>query len=231
MRFLPKKALAFVFVIFCRESQAVPLQALAWDEDVASRKLAILDSKGAKELLGLHPHARTEPLNITTSSGAPLRLQALDKLDEKGIPVAEIITISPGIKKPLVLLLPDDKAPTGIRTIVLEDDSSNFKWGTMRMVNTTGRQLLVKCEKKIVGLPESWAPVDVAPGGEARNMELIFALREKPDPVLYSAIWSHNANERKLVFIVPSRDVSQGPVDMKFIVENRAVVEAVRDTN
>ncbi len=205
---------------------ALPLQVLAWDDAVAGRKLTIAHAKGVNELKNLHPLDRSEVFDVVAAGdGPPPRLQALDRLDEKGAPAEDPLRIPAGVKRPLVLLFEDAKAATGIRMVVLEDDRAGFGWGTIRVVNATGRQLLFKCEGKVSGLPANWTPVDIRPGGQRRNMEVVMALRDQPDQLLYSAVWEFRDTFRQLVFIAPGTDSDDGPVSFKFINEVRLQAE------
>ncbi len=214
--------LAFLAAVLCQSLAAIPLRVLAWDDEVAARKLSIVHAKGANPLENLHPFTRSAPINVVIGEETPPRLQALDRLDEKGVPAVTPIQVPAGMKYPLLLLLPDAKSATGIRTMVLEDDPTNFRWGTIRLINSTGKELIFKWEKKLAKLPTSWAPTEVSPGGDTRNMGIGLFLPEKPNPPLYSAVWEHREDARKLVFVVPGTDPTRGPVDFKFIIETQA---------
>jgi hypothetical protein len=133
-----------------------------------------------------------------------------------------------GIQDPLVLILPDAKHSTGLRSFVIEDASSNFAWGTMRFVNSTGKPLLVRHDKTIKELPSTWTPVDIAPGGDARNAGVQVAARDDTKTILYSAVWKHDPNIRKLIFVVPGADVRTGVVAFKIVPEDRRVLAASR---
>lgn len=137
------------------------------------------------------------------------------------MPAAEPIKIPANVKHPLALLMPNPKSPTGISVVVLEDDPAGFQWGTIRLVNATGKSLLFKCEKKVSTLPAGWTPVDISPGGQRRNMEVALGLKEQPKNVLFSAIWEHRDDQRQLVFVVPNKDAGESPLDFKFILENK----------
>lgn len=204
---------------------AAPLRVLAWDDGIAARKLAISHSKGTEELVGLHPDQRSKVFQVTPSEGAPAVIKALDKTNAEGKPATSEIKIAPEIKKPLLILLPDAKAATGLRLIVLDDDLAGFNWGSIRLVNATGKQLVFKWEKSLMAIPASWTPIQVKPGGADRNMEVQLFLHDQPDPPLYSAVWEHRDTYRNLVFIVPNDDPRLGPVAFKFLTEDRRVVE------
>ncbi len=209
----------FIFSLSVVSLSALPVRVLAWDEDIAARKLAIVHSKGVVELKNLDSFSRSRAFNIVGTDEVPVTLQAKDRVDEEGVPFAQPIPIPPALKRPLLLLLPDEKSESGIRTIVLEDDLANFRWGTIRMINSTGRELVFRWEKKLAELPAAWDPVTISPGGDTRNMGVAMFLRERPDPPLYSAVWEHRDDARTLVFAVPGTDTTRSPVEFKFILE------------
>ena len=204
---------------------AVPVRFLAWDDEVAARKIGYQNSKGITPVKDLHPNKRTE--SIDGGGGeAPVQLVALDRTGTDGKPAAVEIKMPAGIQSPLVLILPDAKNPTGLRPFVIDDSAANFTWGKIRFINATGKALLVKHEKTITALPETWTPVDISPGGAARNLGMQVAAKDDLKSVLYSAIWEHDPDVRKLVFVLPGTDVRTGAVEFKIIPENKRVVAA-----
>lgn len=153
-------------------------------------------------------------------------LLAVDRPDEAGNPAANMISIPAGIKSPLLIILPDEKSTTGVRPLVIEDDTSGFQWGTIRFINATGKELVFKWDKNLVAIPATWKPTDVSPGGSSRRMGVELFLREKPDRALYSAVWQHREEFRKLIFIVPSEDARLGSITFKTISEDSRVIAA-----
>ena len=77
-------------------------------------------------------------------------------------------------------------------------------------------------------VPVGWKPVDVAPGGDTRKMEIRFFLKDNTKKPLYSAVWEYGTNLRKLVFVVPSTDQALGPLAFKFITEDRRILRAAQ---
>jgi len=218
-------AMLFPLIACLNQVGAIPIRVLAWDEDVAARKLSISSAKGVAEIVDMHPFSRTPPIQVTAGDSAPMLL-AMDKLDADGKPAASPITLPPGMKSPLLLLLPDEKSPTGVRQLAIEDNAADFKWGTIRLINATGKKLVFKWDKKLAAVPATWTPTDVNPGGSSRRMGIELFLAEQPDPPLYSAVWEHREEFRKLVFVVPSEDARLGPVDFKTITEDKRVIQA-----
>lgn len=203
---------------------AAPFRFLAWDDAMATRKFGLKSGDTVVEVTDLHPLKRTKAIN-TSGAAVPL-LVALDKKDAQGKPVAVEIKVPADLKSPLVLIIPDPKHPTGVRPFVLEDNSANFKWGTVRVLNATGKVAMMKVDTKVVELPSGWAPVDIDPGGAARNVGVQAAMKDKPADILYSAVWEHSPDLRDLVIVVPGANVRTGALDFKVIPENRKVVEA-----
>jgi hypothetical protein len=219
----PHHPLVFLFLaLFSLQGTllAIPVRLLAWDDAVAARKIAFQNGTTVVEVADLHPNKRSDALDGGTG-GSPLQLVALDRDSKDGKPVAVEIKLAAGILKPLVLILPDPKHPTGLRPFVVEDDATNFGWGTIRFINATGKALLVRHDKTIKKLPAAWTPVDVDPGGEARNTGVQVAMPEDIKSILYSAVWEHDPEIRKLVFVVPGREARTGVVEFKIIPEDR----------
>ncbi|MEO5914799.1 MAG: hypothetical protein ABIS50_11230 [Luteolibacter sp.] len=219
----PFRLLAISILASCIGSpllHAIPVRVLAWDSEIAGMKLALADSKGSKIIDAMHPAKRTGVYQISAGE-TPAVIETLDKKDAEGKPFKAAITIPDGLKQPLIVILPDSKAASGIRPFVIEDDSSSFAWGSNRFINATGKELVFVCEKKIVDLPPSWTPVIADAGGINRNLEVKLFFRDQPQRAIYSAVWEHNSDQRMLVFLVPGDDPRLGPVAMKMIPEDR----------
>lgn len=209
--------------------QAAPLHALAWDQSISKRDLAVAsgpDGKKSEPILNMHHLQRSSPIKYSANA-KKLHLQVNDRTSEEGDPLTIPLNIPETITRPLILLLPDKDSPTGIKPLIIDDSIANFKWGTIRFINVTGEILVFRYDTKNKLIAPGWDPVDVAPGGKTRNFAAALYLRKDlKRPPLYSSIWKHRADLRQLVFIVPSKDKSRSIVDFKFIVENKAIVEA-----
>ena len=204
---------------------AVPVRFLAWDSGVSSREIGVAWGSKSLEIGYMHPSKRTDKIDVPAEADS-LRIVALDKEPTDNVFPSLPLDIRSGMKNPLVILLPDEKAPTGLRLIVLEDDVSDFRWGTIRLINATGQELFFIHERKPTKLAANWAPVTIAPGGVSRNIGVAVFHKDKRDRPIYSAVWQHREELRQLVFMVPNKDQSRGPVDFKFITENRRALEA-----
>lgn len=207
---------------------AVPIRVLAWDREVADRKLAIVQGKGPETIQAMHPSRRTGTYQVTGGEQT-LVIQALDRplVDEK--PAASEIRIPVGLKRPLLLLLPDTKSPTGLRLVLLEDDASAFPWGSIRFINACGKKLAFVMDKKVVPIPPSWDPIQTDPGSSARNLDVQIFFYDKPERPVYSSVWEYHPEERVLVFLIPGEDPRLGPVAMKMISEDRRLLAAMAE--
>ncbi len=210
---------------------AYPLRVLAWDDTISARKLAISHSKGTDELLDLDSFKRSKTYQVSPGEGASASIQCLDRKAPDGKPLDTEIKIPAGINKPLLIIMPDVKAPSGIRLMALEDDLAGFNWGSIRLVNATGKKLVFKWEKSMMEVPATWTPVDAAPGGSDRNIQVQVFLRDPPSPLLYSSVWEQRGFYRKLVFIVPGADPRLPSIECKFINEDRRVAAAEEAAN
>lgn len=206
-------------------ASAVPVRFLAWDEGVSSREIAVAWGKKTVAIKNMHPSQRTDKIDVPAGAES-LRVVAMDRKDEEGGFASISLELGKGMKNPLVLLLPDKEVPAGLRLIVLEDDVNEFGWGTIHLINATEQELYFNYEEKEVKIEVSWSPVEVAPGGESRKIGVAVFAPDKRDRPIYSGIWQHQQEQRHLVFMVPGEDQSRGPVDFKFITENRLAVEA-----
>lgn len=203
---------------------ASPPRVLAWDEEIAGRKLAFVAGKELIKLEGLSSLRRTPPLAL--KAAGPYQIRALDKApgpDAKPIELA--CPIPETVEKPLIVLLPDKVHPTGLRVIVVDDNPAGFRWGSYRFLNATPKELIVQLEKKAVKVPTGWKPIDLDLGGETRGIGARIALSESIEVPLYSAVWEYNTNIRTLCFLVPGDDPRLSPVAFKAIPEDKIMLQ------
>ena len=204
--------------------EAVPYRFLPFDQPMANRQFALKRGNDVVELKNLHHLKRSDAVNVPGE--APPMLIALDRKDPEGKPVGIEVKLPAGVTSPLVLILPDPRHPTGVKPFVIEDDASRFKWGTIRMLNATGKPVMTKVDTKVTELPPSWTPVEIDPGGAMRNMGIQAAYKTNPAKILYSSVWEHDPDVRELVIVIPGLDARLGEMEFKVIPENRKVVEA-----
>ena len=175
---------------------------------------------------------RTGGYKITAEEGK-FRILAVDKKDAEGAPLPLEIRIPEGTLRPLVILVPKPDAPTGLASLVIEDDESSLKWGSVRAFNSTARELAMSIGDNGKLLPAGWKPVDFQPAAEETAPMLIGLPDELRKPaesrkVLFSTIWTAESDVRSLAIIVPGTDVRLGPVAVKVITEDRRVLAAER---
>jgi hypothetical protein len=199
---------------------AAPVRFLAWDDAIAARKISFSDGREIVELQDLHPHKRSKAINWTSGETPPV-LVARDRNNADGKPVTAPVKLTPELKSPLVLILPDPAHASGLRCFVIDEDTASFGWGTLRFINATGKELLVRQDKEIKTLPATWKAVDIKPGGAMRNIGIQMASRADLTAILYSAVWEYEPEVRKLIIVVPGTDARTGAVDLKIIPEDR----------
>jgi len=199
-------------------------RALAWDQEVAARKLALVAGASVIAITDMHPSKRTGRLHV--KGDGPLIIRALDKPPgPDGKPVELACAIPEAMKFPLLVIMPDPAHPTGIRLLIVDDNPLGFRWGSYRFLNATAKEIVVQMEKKALRIPGGWKPIDLDLGGATRGVGVRVALAEAIEKPLYSAVWEYNTEVRTLCFIVPGTDPRLGPVAFKSIPESRRAVE------
>lgn len=220
-----RAAIPFLSCILANGASAMPIRVLAWDDQVASMRIALVDAAGSREVESMHPSKRTKTYQVSSGEEG-VSVEVIGKKRADGKPCREKLLIPEHSKRPLLLVLPDEKSESGIRLHVIEDDENGFPWGSTRFVNATGRKLVFAAEKKAVEIPSSWEPVMLNLGGAERNIEVRLFFRENREKSFYSAVWQYAKDIRTLVFLVPGEDPRLGPVAMKMIPENRLFKES-----
>lgn len=213
-------ALMLAFAGFCSVAEAVSVRFLPLGGELADRKIGLQDDKGLTELDDLNPKKRSKAYPCALGEAPPV-LVALDRERPGGKPSGVDIILTAEMKAPLVLIIEDKDHPSGIRTVVIEDSEQGFAWGTLRFVNTTDKAFMIRGEKETIAIPESFATIDIAPGGESRNIGVQLYSEEEPDAVLYSAVWEHDPNLRKLIFIVPHADPATNELKLEIIPQDK----------
>ena len=218
------RLLFFLSLSFTSITIAAPPRVLAWDDDIAGRKLALVSSSDLVPITGMHPSKRTTSLRL--KGVAPFAIRAMDKSPAAdGKPIQIEIALPPTIKNPLILLMPDASHATGLRPLVIEDSPEGFHWGMYRFLNATPKELTVQLEQKAVRVPAGWKPVDIDLGGETRGFGVSIALTDALDKPLYSAVWEYDKNARTLCILVVGTDARNSPVGLKAIPEDKLSVE------
>jgi len=165
---------------------------LAWDQTIAKREFSVTAGTRSTLVTDMHHLSRSKPINVSAKS-ENLRLTVNDRKDEEGNPLFIPLSIPEGATRVLLLLTPDKKSPTGIKSLVLNDSLTGFGWGAMRFLNLTNLNLALKAETKAIAIPPGWKPVTMNLKGDTRNFSSKIYRREdlngKP---LYSSIWQRN---------------------------------------
>ena len=222
---LPRLIAPLLVLVLSPAAGALEFRFLAWDEAVAERSVAVL-GEGETTVKDLHPLKRSPAVNAKLSE-ANLQLRALDRKDAAGKPVDFSVKVSGNLTRPLVLLLPDAKAASGLRGFVLEDDVANFPWGTFRLLNGTGKELAVALGSLRKLMPAGWIPLDLQPGGD-KALPVEITTGAEPKTPVYSAIWKADPDVRRLVFVIPGTEPRLGPLAIKVIPEDRKALDLDR---
>jgi hypothetical protein len=196
------------------------VRVLAWDEEVAERKLALVSGTSSLDVTNMHPHKRSDPLRVR--GNGPHAIHALDKGPAAdGKPVLLSCPIPESMKFPLLILLADEEHASGLRVVVFDDDPAGFRWGGYRFLNATSKDLIVQMENRAVNVPGGWKPVDFHLGGENRGFGARIALAESIETPIYTGVWEYEDDVRVLCFLVPGEDPRLSPVALKTISEFR----------
>ncbi|NQX01276.1 hypothetical protein HQ447_11510 [bacterium] len=205
---------------FCNVAQAVSIRFLPINEEVAGRKIALQDGKRLSELKDLNPKKRSKAYSVSAGKTPPA-LVALDRERPNGKPASVEIILAANMKSPLVVILADPESPSGMRLFVIEDGETGFPWGSLRFVNTADKPFMIRCDKETKAVTESLGTLDIAPGGEARNIGLQLFSEAAPELVLYSAVWEFDPNLRKLIFIVPAANPASKELMLEIIPQDK----------
>lgn len=214
--------LLFMGAILVSPVLAGEAKLLAWDEAVAARKLAWVSGDKEVPIKDLHPLRRSHGY----PGGAPgtqLVIRALDRTAKEGEPPVTLsCSVPQSMDRPLILLVPDQSTPTGLKALVIDDSETGFAWGTIRFINVTPEELYVLCDKKAVAVPKGVKPVDVRPGGEERNIGIRIDFAKQSGVPVYTSLWEYRDDTRSLVFVTPSGDEKRlGEVGIKVIPESK----------
>ncbi len=222
MRFL-FSTLASIVLAGPLAAQAVNARFLPWDDEIAGRELAAVSGGKLQPITGLHPLQRSPAVKVTPTEGR-IVVRALDKPGDGDKPAEFEVKLAPGMKRPLVIFMPDPKSPTGLRGQAFEDATDRFAWGSYRLINITGKPLLMSIGKNVHKLPSGWTPVDIPFPGD-KPLPVIFVLEEDKTNHLWTGVWEPDPQLRKLVIVVPSEDRRLGALALKVIPEDRLAEE------
>jgi hypothetical protein len=213
-------ALIFAAVGLSPLAEASKLRFLPVNQELAERKLGIQDAKGMTELKDLSPVKRSMAYSVPDGE-TPVELVALDRERPGGKPSGIELTVPDGMESPLVLVFPDAEHPAGFRAVVVDDSEAGFPWGSLRFVNTSEKALKLRYDRESREVPSSHAVVDVRPEGDARNLGVQLTPQDEPDETLYSSVWEHDPNVRKLIFILGGEDEEKTEITLAIIPQDK----------
>jgi len=217
------------FVVVCQMGfgtalhGAIAVRVLAWDDQIAERKIGLVNGESVVPITNMHPQKRTDLFRLKGDGGLVVR--AIDKgMGADGKPLDLRCVVAAEIKRPLLLLLPDETNPTGLRAMVIDDGTEGFAWGSYRFLNTTKKEMVVQFDNKAIRVPGGWKPVNFVLGGEPRGCWGRVDLAEASEQSLYSAVCEYDPDIRTVVFMVPGEDPRLSPVVFKAIPEDKKSV-------
>ncbi len=208
----------------CGVVRADSVRFIPLNEEIAALKIAVKDAKKTTNIKDLNTLKRSTAYPYTIGETS-LQLVALDRKAADGKPESVGISIASNIQSPLVLILPDPQHPSGLRAIATDDSMAAFPWGSIRFFNTTGNPLTIRFGNELKPLPEGDKVVDIKPDGPARRLGVQLFMPEKPDEILYSAVWEHDPQVRKLIFMLPGTKPQAKAVELKIIPEDQRIKE------
>ncbi len=220
MNLHPVYAIVLVSLGACASLIAAPVRFVPMTREIAACKIIVKDSRGITTLKGLSPQTPSVayPLKVGEK---PLELTTPDLKDADGKPASLEIPVPPELKSGLILLLLDTKHPSGIRAICLDDSTAGFAWGTLRFLNMTEAPLTLRFGEDRRPIPEDHSPVDFPAPAEAHNVGVQLYKETASNKILYSAVWEHDPNFRKLVVITPGADPAIRAVDVQILPEDK----------
>jgi hypothetical protein len=130
-----------------------------------------------------------------------------ERFDEEGKPIAEAIAKLPADATRVLLFFNKLKKPDefglNYEVIVLEDDYSNFPFGSFRFINASDKNLAIRISEEQLSLPSGETKiVKVRPSTKDLGIDIATYISEKDKWLRgYSSLWGHRENLRTLVFI------------------------------
>ena len=217
---MTSKLFALALVLLMSLAEAANIRVLVWDREIAERDLWIGKGEDFIKIEEMHPRKRSKAIKVSASEeGVFLLLK--DRTDKEGNSAQIKLKVPAKTSDLLLLLVPDKKSSAGLKTIVLKDDLSSFPWGSTRFFNVTGKPYVFKFGEKLVRISADAKPTLMSPGGDRRKVEVGLYNPDDAKKRIYSAVWEHRPDLRKLVFIAPQEDRSLGTIEMRVIQERK----------
>ncbi len=207
------------------DAENIEVRFLAWDSEIAARRLTVQIEDNPTRIEGLHHLRRSRKIVLPPpdpDAETPLISIAEEQPGSIDPPEVLPLDLPSSIRRPLVLILPADNQPLGLRLLVIEDDTDDFQWGSFRIFNTSRKELFLATRDQQVELPPGWEPTDFKLSG-ASNESVLIALEDANEgfKIIYSSIWIADPETRRIILIVPSTDSRLGAVSLRVIPEFR----------
>jgi len=195
----------------------VSVQFLAWEHADTKLSLTLWGASAGKHLVGgLDCFDMTAAMNyrgpasmvFTSKGGAP---------DEKN---SFVLKVNLEWKKILVLVGKDQSHPSGLRLMALDSSTSSFPWGSYRMINTTGKSLKMRLDKKLVALPKTRKSITVQLSRNDGMIKMIATLASSTTP-FFGCVSEHRHDTRKILIFSRQTDKRLGPLALRIIPERR----------
>ena len=200
----------------------INFRCLAWDQTVMEKKFVFLSGSRAKAISDMHTLKRSPLYKARATKQIIFSTNGETPSEEMAKENKLIVNIPTGIHKALFVFIPDTSKACGVRSLVIDDSTTNFPWGSYRLMNTTGRPLVCwmdKARPKILNKPNQ--PININPGGARRNFPIAFSFKTAPKKYLFTSIWEHRPDYRRLVIITRQKDQRHGVIDLKVIPERK----------
>ena len=198
--------------------EGADIRVLVWDREIGERDLWIGGGEKFSKVEEMHPRKRSQPIKVSSKEEGVF-LELRDGPAEEGKFPRIPLKVPAEARDLLVLLVPNKKSATGLGAIVLKDDLESFPWGSTRFFNVTGKPYVFKFDDKLVRIGAGSKPTLMRPGGERRKVQVGLYNPDDAKNRLYSAIWEHRPQMRKLVFIAAQEDRSMGAIEMRVVPE------------
>lgn len=193
------------------------IQFLAWAHADTKVALTLWGESGGKHLVeDLDCFDMTTP---TTYRGpaSMVFISGTGVPDEKN---SFVLKVNPEWKKILVLVGENKKHPSGLRLMALDSSSSSFPWGSYRIINTTGKALKMRLDKKLVPIPKTRKSVTVKLDRKSGMIKMVATLANSTTP-FFGCVSEHRQDTRKILIFSRQTDKRLGPLALRIIPERK----------
>lgn len=229
IKFEQRQPQALFSALFCLlmltplPAKAQHLSFLPWDEKIAERKLSLVAGKEESQLVDLHPLKRSPLIRLPKADAASnvpkLFIKVHDRQDAEGNELTLPLSLPANLgSRALVVIFPKNSSTSGLDLKIFDDSLRNFPWGTFKLLNGTSEELLLRCANQQKRLPPGLKPVAFRlPNNAAAGITIV--RQKQPDRPLYTSVWRHEDDSRRLIIMLPSEDLRTGYLAFKAIPE------------